>query len=311
MVHGLFQAKTYCFKIETMEIHIDPDSGFCFGVVSAVDEAEKELKRSGALYCLGEIVHNKAELERLQNRGLITIQHKDLPKIRNKTMLIRAHGESPDTYRIADENNINIIDASCPIVLKLQRLIKKVFSEMKSRNGQIVIFGEPGHPETIGLLGQTNRQAIVLRSISDVHKIDTSRPVALFSQTTKSVEEYHLIASEIKNFMKPRFPREDVPLEVYNTICRQVSKRLPRIKKFCKNHDIIIFVSGRNSSNGKILFKACREKNPLSHSISTASELKPEWFTNASSVGICGATSTPMWLMKEVARKIEDISPVK
>lgn len=294
-----------------MEIHIDPDSGFCFGVVSAVDEAEKELKRSGTLYCLGEIVHNKAELKRLQDKGLITIQHKDLPDIRNKTMLIRAHGESPDTYSLAQRYNINIIDASCPIVLKLQGLIKKVFSEMASRNGQIVIFGEPGHPETIGLLGQTNGKAIVLRSISDVHKIDLLKPVALFSQTTKSIEEYQLIATKIMNAMEPHFHGEDVPLRVYNTICRQVSKRLPHIKNFCKNHDVIIFVSGKNSSNGKILYKACLEKNPFSHSISTASELKPEWFTNASSVGVCGATSTPMWLMEEVARKIEEISPGK
>ncbi len=294
-----------------MEIHIDQDSGFCFGVVSVVNEAEKELKRSGTLYCLGEIVHNKAELKRLQNKGLITIQHEDLPKIRNKKMLIRAHGESPETYRLAEEHNINIIDASCPIVLKLQRLIKNVFSEMKSINGQTVIFGEPGHPETIGLVGQTTGQAIVLRSINDVHKINLSKPVALFSQTTKSIEEYQLIATEIKNAMKPSFPGEDVPLQVYNTICRQVSKRLPHIKKFCKDHDVIIFVSGKNSSNGKILFKACLEKNPLSHNISTPSELKPGWFKNVSSVGICGATSTPMWLMEEVADKIEEISPGK
>ncbi len=286
-----------------MRVHIDPDSGFCFGVVSAVNEAEKELKRSGTLYCLGEIVHNKAELKRLQNKGLITIQHEGLHAIKNKTMLIRAHGESPETYRLANVHNINIIDASCPIVLKLQRLIKKTYDRMKGQNGQIVIFGEPGHPETIGLLGQTSGKAIVLRSINDVGKIDPSKPVALFSQTTKSSEEYQLITSKIEKMMK-----EDVPFQVFNTICRQVSKRLPLIRKFCNIHDVIIFVSGKNSSNGKILFKACQERNSKSHSISETSELKPEWFKNASSVGVCGATSTPMWLMEKIAGRIEEIS---
>ena len=291
-----------------MKINIDPDSGFCFGVVSAVKEAEKELKRSGNLYCLGEIVHNKAELERLQNKGLKTIQHNELDKIKNQTMLIRAHGESPETYNKAEKYNINIIDASCPIVLKLQKKIKAVYSELKKQNGQIVIFGEPGHPETIGLVGQTEKNAIVVTNVSDIKKVDFSRPVALFSQTTKSIEEYRNIAREIEKNMSSHFPGAEIPLTVNHTICNQVSKRLPLIKEFCKSHDVIIFVSGKNSSNGKILFNGCKEKNRNSHHVESPSELTPRWFTGASSVGVCGATSTPKWLMENVANKIAEIT---
>ncbi len=291
-----------------MKINIDPDSGFCFGVVSAVKEAEKELKRSGNLYCLGEIVHNKAELERLQNKGLKTIQHNELDKIKNQTMLIRAHGESPETYNKAEDYNITVIDASCPIVLKLQKKIKAVYIELKKQNGQIVIFGEPGHPETIGLVGQTEKNAIVVTNISDIKKVDFSRPVALFSQTTKSIEEYRNIAREIEKNMSSHFPDTETPLTVNHTICKQVSKRLPLIKEFCKSHDVIVFVSGKNSSNGKILFNGCKEKNRNSYHVESPSELAPRWFTGASSVGVCGATSTPKWLMENVANKIAEIT---
>lgn len=292
----------------TPEIIIDTHSGFCFGVVHAIEVAERELSKNPALYCLGDIVHNNMEVTRLKKMGLEIINHEDLPRLSNCKVMIRAHGEPPETYRIALENNIELIDASCPIVLHLQNVIRQGYLEMIEKNGQIVIYGKEGHAEVNGLKGQTNGTAIVVGDPEDLVKVDFSRPVRLYSQTTKSVEGFHELASLIRVRMEAIIPVEKIDFEWNDSICRQVSNRSGHLREFASRFDLIIFVSGKKSSNGMILYQVCRDVNPRTYLVSGSNELEPEWFRMVNRVGICGATSTPMWLMEEIAGEIGKIN---
>jgi len=292
-----------------MKVTIDPNSGFCFGVVFAIRMAEEELERSGELYCLGDIVHNNMEVERLKAKGLKIISHEQLNSLRDCKVLIRAHGEPPETYQTAIKNNIELIDASCPVVLKLQNRVRKSFDETGERDGQIVIYGEVGHAEVNGLVGQTNGKAIVVKEEADLEQIDFNKPVYFFSQTTKSTKGFtkmkELIESKIN--VKSAGPTEEV-FEANDTLCRQVSNREPQLEQFATQHDVIVFVSGKKSSNGKALFSVCASVNPKSFFISDTNELRKEWFDGVESVGICGATSTPMWLMEKVADSLHSLN---
>jgi len=291
-----------------MKIEIDNNSGFCFGVVNAIQLAEKELKNDDILYCLGDIVHNSAEVERLKSNGLITINHEQFKDLKNCKVLLRAHGEPPETYEIARKNNIQLIDASCPVVLKLQNNIKLGFDDFLKKGGQVVIYGKEGHAEVNGLVGQTNGKAIVIGGLNDLDKIDFNKPVNLFSQTTKSIEGFYEIQKEIKKRMITTQRTEDVYFIANDTICRQVSHRQPQLREFVKKHDVVIFVSGKKSSNGQMLFNVCKAENPNTFFVSKHTELEQTWFMNASSVGVCGATSTPRWLMERVATAISKIA---
>ena len=291
-----------------MKIDIDSNSGFCFGVVNAIQLAEMELERNETLYCLGDIVHNSAEVERLKENGLITIDHEKFKTLKNCKVLLRAHGEPPETYETAIKNNIQLIDASCPVVLKLQNNIKLGFDEILKKGDQVVIFGKKGHAEVNGLVGQTNGKAIVISGVEDLDKIDYSKPVNLFSQTTKSIEGFYDVQKEIKKIMVSTQGKEDVEFISNDTICRQVSHRQPQLREFVKKHNVVVFVSGQKSSNGKMLFQVCKEENPNTYFVSDADELKKEWFINTESVGVCGATSTPRWLMEKVAENIEKLA---
>lgn len=285
-----------------MHVTIDDNSGFCFGVVYAIELAEKELDAGRRLYCLGDIVHNDQEVERLEKKGLSIIDHDQFKTLRDVKVLIRAHGEPPETYKTAIENNIELIDASCPVVLKLQNRVKAAFDQTESSNAQIVIYGKPGHAEVNGLLGQTDGKAIVITTEQDLEKIDFSRPIHLYSQTTKSTENFERLTTIIR---ERSAAAGNECVEANDTICRQVSNREPNLRKFASEHDVIVFVSGKKSSNGKVLYEVCRSINPNSYFISTSSELDASWFEGTDSVGICGATSTPMWLMEEVAESIQ------
>jgi 4-hydroxy-3-methylbut-2-en-1-yl diphosphate reductase len=282
-----------------MKIEIERSSGFCFGVVNAIHIAEDSLTKEKELFSLGDIVHNEQEIKRLEKLGLKTITRDAFFRKTNGTVLIRAHGEPTETYQHAAENNITLIDATCPVVLRLQKKIKKAFEQNKKQNGQIVIFGKKGHAEVIGLNGQTGYQAIIVQDESDLAQIDFSRPVTLFSQTTRPVDELIQLAQNIERRM-----HENIPLTFHNTICSQVASRIPKLKKFADKHDRIIFVAGKKSSNGKSLYAVCKQQNPHSYFISKPEELQPEWFQQVESVGICGATSTPQWLMEKVAETI-------
>jgi 4-hydroxy-3-methylbut-2-en-1-yl diphosphate reductase len=291
-----------------MEVIIDKNSGFCFGVLKAIAKAEEQLKLHGALFCLGDIVHNNKEVERLSQLGLIIINHSDLVNIYNSRVLIRAHGEPPSTYESAKKNRNLIIEASCPVVLKLQKKIKTTYDE--SDNSQIVIFGKEGHAEVLGLKGQTNDTAIVIgNDFSNIDQIDTNKPITLFSQTTQDKEAYEKLKELILEKYKdsPFYNPGDFACKSVNSICGQVSNRGPRMVEFSKNHDVVIFVSGKKSSNGKYLFDICLQNNPSSYFVSNKEELKKDWFAKSSKVGVCGATSTPMWLMEEVADEIIEI----
>ncbi len=290
-----------------MKIVIDPNSGFCFGVVKAILAAEEELEKSGKLYCLGDIVHNNMEVERLKKKGLIVISHKELPQIKNAKVLIRAHGEPPETYKVAKENNITLIDASCPVVLRLQNKIKAGYQKSLSQNAQIVIYGKEGHAEVNGLVGQTNGNAIVINAVEDLKKIDFDKSVMLFSQTTQNKEQFDAIVKQIKQGINQNAKNKNLFVEANDSICRQVSNRGPQIAKFAASFELVVFVSGRKSSNGQYLYNICKKANPKTFFISSAEELQKEWFNNCHSVGICGATSTPMWLMREVAKTIKKI----
>jgi 4-hydroxy-3-methylbut-2-en-1-yl diphosphate reductase len=284
-----------------MKIEVDHNSGYCFGVEYAINLAEHELKQSGQLFCLGNIVHNDREVSRLEEKGLIVIDHKKLEALSDCKVLIRAHGEPPSTYMTALRNNIELIDASCPIVLKLQNRIKLSGEEL-SGEGQIVILGNPGHAEVIGLMGQTGGKGIVVSSVKDLDKIDFSKPVYFYSQTTKSIDLY----DEMKQAIQKRMLESgNDGFDANDTICRQVSNRNPKLREFANDFDMIVFVAGKQSSNGKALYNVCKEANPDSYFISSPEELEESWFDNVNSVGICGATSTPSWLMNEVARHIK------
>lgn len=289
-----------------MKITIDPSSGFCFGVKNAIELAENQLKIDNSLNCLGEIVHNPEEINRLKKEGLNNINHKDLKRIKNAKIFLRAHGEPPSTYELAKQNQLEIIDATCPIVLKLQKKVKKASEEMNELDGQVVLFGSKNHPEMFGLLGQTNNSAIVIEKENDLEQINYKKPIRLFSQTTKSTEEYQRIIEKIKNTLESK----NRPLGIFNftkSVCGQVANRAPDLKKFCEPKDIIIFVSGKNSSNGKYLFSVCQSVNSKCYLITSEKEINPLWFKNQRTVGISGATSTPMWLLEKVAKQIEMI----
>lgn len=291
-----------------MKIEIDSNSGFCFGVVNAIQLAEKELERNDTLYCLGDIVHNSVEVERLKKKGLITIDHEKFKTLTNCKVLLRAHGEPPETYQIALKNNIQLIDASCPVVLKLQNNIKLGFDDILNKGGQVIIYGKEGHAEVNGLVGQTNGKAIVIGGMEDLDKIDFSKPINLFSQTTKSIEGFYEIKEEIRKRMIETQKSEDIEFIYNDTICRQVSHRQPQLREFVKNHEVVIFVSGKKSSNGRMLYQVCKNENPNTHFVSDWDEINTEWFKNIQSVGICGATSTPRWLMEKIAKNIEKLS---
>jgi 4-hydroxy-3-methylbut-2-en-1-yl diphosphate reductase len=283
-----------------MKVEIDQKSGFCFGVVNAIGKAEKTLKNERKLYCLGDIVHNGMEIKRLEAAGLESIDREKFFTLKNCKVLLRAHGEPPSTYEYARANNIELIDGTCPVVLKLQQRVKKAYAEMKANNGQIVIFGKKGHAEVVGLEGQTKQQAIVVESEEDLEQVDPNRPAYLFSQTTKSLTKFHQLAKKLEE-------RSNEKVIVKDTICRQVSNRVPWLKEFASTHDVIVFIGGKKSSNAKILFDVCKHTNPNSYFISTLEEIDNCWFDGKASTGICGATSTPQWLMEELAEKISSL----
>ena len=290
-----------------MDISIDKHSGFCFGVVYAIEMAESILKDENILYCLGDIVHNNKEVDRLNDLGLKIIGHNDLKKLRDCKVLIRAHGEPPSTYELALKNNIQLLDASCPVVLKLQNQIKGGYEQIKQINGQVIIFGKEGHAEVVGLLGQTNNNAIIVASVKDLDKIDFTKSIYIYSQTTKSPKAYQEITLEIEKRVKMT-ANTNIKYIVNDTLCRQVSGREPQLKRFSNINDVIIFVSGRKSSNGKMLYQSCKDENHNSYFISDVDELRSDWFIGANSVGICGATSTPRWLMESVEEAIQKIA---
>lgn len=284
-----------------MKVEIDRRSGFCFGVIKAIKSAESELQDSNQLFCLGDIVHNGEEVQRLEKMGLKSISKEEYFSLKNCKVLIRAHGEPPETYEHAEKNNIELIDATCPVVLTLQERVKGSYKSNMASNGQIVIFGKKGHAEIIGLSGQTNHSSIILENEKDVVKIDPTRPVSLYSQTTKRIEDFYKIAEAVKNHVNP-----GIAVDIKDTICRQVSNRVPHLKKFARNYDLILFVAGEKSSNGKYLFSICKEENLNSYLISKTEDIHQEWFDKVESVGICGATSTPNWLMENVEIWIND-----
>ena len=275
-----------------MKIEIDNGSGFCFGVTTAIKKAEEELAKGERLYCLGDIVHNGMEVERLHEKGLITIDHEQLKELHDVKVLLRAHGEPPETYEIAKRNNIEIIDATCPVVLQLQKRIKKQYEGEEQHS--IVIFGKNGHAEVLGLVGQTHGDAIVIEKFDDVKQLDFEHDIYLYSQTTKSLDEFHRIIDYIQEHISPK-----ATFKSFDTICRQVANRMPNISAFASQHDVVLFVAGHKSSNGKVLFNECHRVNPRSYQVEKADEIDIHWFDGADTVGICGATSTPKWLMEE------------
>ena len=285
-----------------MNIEIDQGSGFCFGVTRAIGKAEEELNKDGHLFCLGDIVHNGKECDRLQRLGLTTINHEELEGIHKSKVLLRAHGEPPSTYLLAKKNKIEVIDATCPVVLHLQERIKKEYDADTEHKKQIVIFGKNGHAEVLGLVGQTEGTAIVIESIEDLHKLDYHKDICLYSQTTKPLDEFRRIVEYIKKHIG-----KDATFTFYDTICRQVANRMPNIREFANKHDVILFVCGKKSSNGRVLFKECKDANPQSYMIDTANEIDLRWLQDCNSIGICGATSTPKWLMEECKIRIEEL----
>jgi 4-hydroxy-3-methylbut-2-enyl diphosphate reductase len=281
-----------------LHIEIDNGSGFCFGVTTAIKKAEEELAKGGILYCLGDIVHNGMECERLKQMGLVTINHDDMARLHDVKVLLRAHGEPPATYELARQNNIEIIDATCPVVLQLQKRIKSQY--MEGKGAQIVIFGKKGHAEVLGLVGQTQGTAIVIESFDEVKRLDFTRDIYLYSQTTKSLDEFHRIIEYIQQHISP-----SATFKSFDTICRSVANRMPNISQFASRHDLILFVCGRKSSNGKVLFGECRRVNPNTHLVEGPDEIDPSWLQGVETIGICGATSTPKWLMEQCRDAIE------
>ena len=288
-----------------MKVSIDQNSGYCFGVEFAIQMAEDEMENSNGLYCLGDIVHNDKEVERLNKKGLKIINHDDLKNLKNARVLIRAHGEPPETYQIALKNNLELIDASCPVVLKLQNRVRHAYEKSEDIDGQVVIYGKKGHAEVAGLSGQTDQNAIVVMDEADLDQIDFSKPISLFSQTTKSTKGFYNIKAQIEERINQANASEE--LDTNDSICRQVSNREPQLKKFAELNDVIIFVSGKKSSNGKALYGVCKSVNPNSYFVEDETEIQSGWFDGHNSVGICGATSTPMWLMQNVEKTINEL----
>lgn len=288
-------------------ITIDPNSGFCFGVVNAIRKAEEQLAGGGELFCLGDIVHNSDEVERLRAKGLATISHENLAQLRDTRVLLRAHGEPPSTYATARARGIDIIDATCPVVLQLQRRIKEAYEQSLAASPddapQIVIYGKLGHAEVNGLVGQTDGHAIVIESADGIDRIDPSRDILLYSQTTKSREGFRSLIGEVERHLMP-----GRTVKAFDTICRQVSNRVNLLREFAAANDVVLFVSGAKSSNGRVLYGQCRTVNPASFPVANASEVDPSWFERPMErIGICGATSTPRWLMEDVALKVAEI----
>ena len=289
-----------------MKVTIDKNSGYCFGVEFAIQMAEDELAHEKTLYCLGDIVHNRMEVERLHQQGLRIIDREQLEQLHDCKVLIRAHGEPPETYQLALKNNLELIDASCPVVLKLQNRVKHAFDLSQRQDGQIVIYGQPGHAEVAGLTGQTGNRAIIVMNEADLDQIDFARPVTLFSQTTKSTAGFY----KMKALMEARILAAGGQLDSFDandSICRQVSNREPALARFATEYDVVLFVSGRKSSNGKALFSVVNGINPRSYFIENAAEVQDEWLAGVETVGICGATSTPLWLMQQVAERVEGV----
>lgn len=282
-----------------MHIEIDEGSGFCFGVVATIRKAEEELAKGGTLYCLGDIVHNSREAERLKALGLITINYEEFNRLHDAKVLLRAHGEPPQTYATARRNNIEIIDATCPVVLRLQKRIRQDFGNAGEPDRQTVIYGKNGHAEVLGLVGQTGGKAIVIEKLEEAKRLDFTKSIRLYSQTTKSPDKFREIAEYIRTHISP-----GAAFESYDTICRQVANRIPDIRRFASSHDLVFFVSGKKSSNGKMLFDECLKVNPNSHLIDSPAEIYPALLARAHSIGVCGATSTPKWLMEEISEAI-------
>ena len=292
-----------------MQVNIDKNSGYCFGVEFAIKMAEDEMENMEPLYCLGDIVHNDMEVKRLSAKGLVVIDREQLQELSNCKVLIRAHGEPPETYKLAIENNIELIDASCPVVLKLQHRVKNAFDKMERENGQIVIYGKKGHAEVIGLTGQTLEKAIVVTDDLDLDHLDYNRPITLFSQTTKSTKGFYALSKKIEGRIKEsKGDLTEIDFNSNDSICRQVSNREPQLQRFAQENDVILFVSGKKSSNGKALYQVCLSENPRSYFIENEEEIDSAWFHQADRVGICGATSTPMWLMEQVKEYVSGIS---
>ena len=284
-----------------LQIEIDHGSGFCFGVTTAIQKAEEELAKGNTLYCLGDIVHNGMECERLRQMGLVTIDHSQLSQLHNVKVLLRAHGEPPETYAMARRNGIEIIDATCPVVLQLQKKIKRQYDVEKERPSSIVIFGKKGHAEVLGLVGQTQSTAVVIESFEEVKRLDFSHDIYLYSQTTKSLDEFHRIIDYIQSHISPT-----ATFRSFDTICRSVANRMPNISQFATRHDLILFVCGRKSSNGRVLYSECLRVNPNTHLIEGPAEIDPSWLDGIHTVGICGATSTPKWLMEQCRDALKD-----
>ena len=285
-----------------IKVEIDEGSGFCFGVVTAIHKAEEELAKGETLYCLGDIVHNSREVDRLKTMGLITINREEFKQLKNAKVLLRAHGEPPETYMIARENNIEIIDATCPVVLRLQKRIRQGYLADSDEEKQIVIYGKSGHAEVLGLVGQTDGKAIVIEKAEEAKKLDLNKSIRLFSQTTKSLDEFQEIVEYFKQYISP-----EATFEYYDTICRQVANRMPKLREFAATHDLIFFVSGKKSSNGKMLFEECLKVNANSHLIDNEKEIDPSLLQNVKSIGVCGATSTPKWLMEKIYNHIRTL----
>ncbi|MDR0971267.1 MAG: 4-hydroxy-3-methylbut-2-enyl diphosphate reductase [Bacteroidales bacterium] len=285
-----------------MIVRIEKNSGFCFGVVSAINIVEKELEKTNPLYCLGDIVHNDMEVERLNRKGLRVISLKEMEELKDVKVVIRAHGAPPSTYLLAKKNNIEIIDATCPIVLRLQQNVKKGFEEISLEKGQIVIYGKKGHAEVVGLVGQTSNRAIVISNEEDLNLIDYTKPIHIFSQTTMSEEGYKTICDKIIEKYNKVLEKKDQKIIITNSICKQVSSRSKELIAFSKEVDVLLFVSGKNSSNGIYLYNICKDSNARTFLVSQISDINNNWFENANTVGICGATSTPMWLMQQISQ---------
>ncbi|MCM1349170.1 MAG: 4-hydroxy-3-methylbut-2-enyl diphosphate reductase [Firmicutes bacterium] len=284
-----------------IKVEIDNDSGFCFGVTAAINKAEAELAKQRPLYCLGDIVHNSDEVERLRSKGLVTITHADLENLHNVSVLLRAHGEPPSTYEIARRNGIRIIDATCPVVLQLQRRINSAYHSSQ-QPPQIVIYGKAGHAEVNGLVGQTDGTALVVEDSDSLNNIDFNKPIALYSQTTKSLDGYRNMCNSIAEKAAGK-----VSVSYHDTICRQVANRAERLSEFARSHSVALFVCGKKSSNGRVLYGHCKDANPNTHLIENATEIDPAWLQQATSIGICGATSTPRWLMEDVRDTVQNI----
>lgn len=285
-----------------MRVVIDDNSGFCFGVVRAIGEAESALQSRGEVYCLGDIVHNRVEVQRLQKLGLHTISHEDISSLQGRTMLIRAHGEPPTTYRLAEECGVEIIDATCPVVARLQRRVREAYAKMQGVGGRVVLLGKRGHAEVVGLIGQVGDDVIVVESEAELEGLDYSHPIYFISQTTQSIELFNRMAERIGESMA-----EGVEVTVDDTICRRVAGREANLAEFSSSVDVVLFVCGRKSSNGRVLSEVCRKANARCYNIEEASEIEAHWFEGAQSIGICGATSTPRWLMEEVAEHVNNL----